>query len=345
MVLEEEPLPGNWKLFKLKNQQGMEVHMLNYGGIITKILTPDRHGKLENVVLGYRKLSDYETDPYFLGAMIGRVAGRIKEAHFTIHETRYELEANDGRNHLHSGSHGFHQMMWDAEPFEREDNVGVKLRYLSKDGENGYPGNVEVAVTYTLTNDNELVLDYWASTDQRTPLALTNHSYFNLTGDMKGTIHDHLVKIDSQYFAELDADLIPTGRRLDVAGTPFDFNRGRKLGEGIAADNAQNELAGNGYDHYFFFHEPEQKKAVVKEEGSGRTLTMETNQPGMVMYTSNNLENGLVLSEGAAEPYSGVCFETQGSPASLHEKEFPRIVLDPEEEYQQRTLFRFGVDD
>ncbi len=225
-----------------------------------------------------------------------------KNASLSIDGKLYKLEANDGRNHLHSGTNGFHHVIWDAEPFELDDSVGVKLRYFSQDGENGYPGNVKVAVTYTLTNDNELVLDYWAYTDQTTPLALTNHSYFNLSGNLRDTVHGHQVTVDSQQFVELDAELIATGKRVNVEETSFDFRQGRKLEDGIIAGNKQNKIVGNGYDHYFIFNDHNKEESVtVKDESSGRVLTIETDQPGMVMYTANNLEAGLALLEGASK--------------------------------------------
>ncbi|MFD2759753.1 aldose epimerase family protein [Lentibacillus juripiscarius] len=345
MNIKEENLNDTWTVYVLKSDQGMEVHVLNYGGVITKIMTPDRNGKIENVVLGYRNTDDYVSNPHFLGATIGRVAGRIKNASLSIDGKLYKLEANDGRNHLHSGTNGFHHVIWDAEPFELDDSVGVKLRYFSQDGENGYPGNVKVAVTYTLTNDNELVLDYWAYTDQTTPLALTNHSYFNLSGNLRDTVHGHQVTVDSQQFVELDAELIATGKRVNVEETSFDFRQGRKLEDGIIAGNKQNKIVGNGYDHYFIFNDHNKEESVtVKDESSGRVLTIETDQPGMVMYTANNLEAGLALLEGASKKYLGVCFETQASPASLHEKDFPGVMLEGGEEYQKQTVFRFGAE-
>lgn len=344
MDIREETINTTWTLYNLKNDNEMEVHILNYGGVITKIVTPDRHGKLENVVLGYRNFSDYKRNAHFLGATIGPVAGRIKDAYLTLNEKRYDLEANDGRHHLHSGSNGFHHVIWDAEPYTAEDCVGVKLCCSKRDGENGYPGNVEVSVIYTLTNDNELILDYWANTDQTTPLAMTNHSYFNLSGDLHDTVHDHWVQMDSRQFTELNSDLIPTGKWLNAAGTSFDFSQGRKLDDGISGGDVQNKIAGKGYDHYFLFNDGEREKVTVKEETSGRVLTVKTDQPGMVMYTANNLETGIDLSEGVSKTYLGVCFETQTHPASLHEKELPSVLTEPGEPYRQRTAFCFEVE-
>ncbi|MFD1065716.1 aldose epimerase family protein [Oceanobacillus locisalsi] len=344
MKVNTKYLNETWKLFILKNDLGMEINILNFGGIITKISTPGKNGKVENVVLGYDNYKDYKTDPYFFGAIIGRVAGRIENAHFSLNGKQYELETNDGVNHLHGGSNGFHQVLWEGETFESDAYAGVTLHYISSDGENGFPGNVKTAVTYTLTNDNELILDYWAQTDETTPFTLTNHSYFNLTGNLRDTIHNHHVTIASHQFAELDDALIPTGKLLDVKNTPFDFTQGQKLREGIVSNTEQNQIVGNGFDHYFIFDYGKKENVFVREETSGRTLTIETNQPGMVMYTSNNLDDGITLSEGTTKKYLGVCFETQGFAGSLHGSNFPSIILKAGDKYQKRTAFRFGID-
>lgn len=360
MKIKRERLTEEWILYTLVNEHGMSVEILNYGGIITKLNVPDRDGCLENVVLGYKNILDYESDANFLGAIIGRVAGRIKGASFQLDGKTYSLEKNDGNNHLHGGSSAFHRVIWDAEERKTEDAAGIKLSYHSRDGENGYPGNLHVAVTYTLTENNELILDYEAHSDKKTIVALTNHSYFNLTGNLKETIHNHEVTINSQQFVELDEELIPTGRIINTADTPFDFTSGRKLAEGITAGNRQNKIAGEGYDHYFIFgksHCDDPKFAerniygngvefadvVVKDEKSGRVMFVRTDQPGMVMYTSSNLAEGLELAEGRSRKYLGVCFETQGSPGSLEHDELPSILLPAGETYRKQTAFSFSV--
>lgn len=344
MHIEWEKTEDNWKVFRLSNDRNMLMEVLNYGGIITKILVPDRNGKRENVVLGYKNYGDYAVNPHFLGALIGRVAGRIKDSCFELDGKRYLLERNDGRHHLHSGSNGFHHVLWEAKPFQSDGEIGLELAYISRDGENGYPGNAEVTVTYRLNNDNQLTIEYEATVDRKTPLALTNHSYFNLSGDLKETVHHHKIQMNATRFAELDPELIPTGNILETRGTLFDFTSGRKLGEGIETGSAQNEIAGNGYDHYFLFDRKEQGKVIVKEETSGRILTIRTNQPGMVMYTSNNLDEGLELAEGRSRKYLGVCFETQASPAALYHDGFPAILLNAGESYQKWTTFQFAVE-
>ncbi len=244
MNIETKDVLGMWKEYTLTNDRGMSVSVLNYGGIITKIIVPDRKGNHENVVLGYRDYKDYNQNPNYFGALIGRVAGRIQGASFELDNKTYNLAANNGENHLHGGPEGFHQVIWEAAPFQKEDAVGLSLTHKSMDGEGGYPGNVDITVTYTLTNENQLVLDYFASSDQTTPITLTNHSYFNLSGRLKNTVHEHRVAIDSSKFVELDEELIPTGKLIPVEGTPFDFRDGRLLGDGFNDDTEQNKIAG-----------------------------------------------------------------------------------------------------
>ena len=344
MNIEIADTVNNWKLFTLTNQNKMSVSLLNFGGIITEIKVPDRHNSIENVVLGYKNYRDYEDNPNYLGAIIGRVAGRIQDASVTIEGQTYALEANEGTNHLHGGTNGFHQVIWTALPFQTEDSVGVTLTHKSLDGEGGYPGTLEVTVTYTLTNHNELILDYSATSDKTTALTLTNHSYFNLTGNLASTIHDHHVTMDSDYFIELDSELLPTGKKLPVANTPFDLRSGGKLADGIHSPFEQNVVANHGYDHYFILNQTEQENIRVQDETSGRIMTVSTNQPGVVMYTANSLDEGLDLVEGSSKPYLGVCFETQASPASLRHESFPTMRLTAHIPYEKRTVFSFGVE-
>ncbi|WP_088032300.1 aldose epimerase family protein [Evansella clarkii] len=345
MKIKTEMLKNDWKLFELSNDNGMKVNILNYGGIITNITVPDRNGKPENIVLGYKNYEDYVQNPVFLGAIIGRVAGRIADAEFSLNGEKYELEKNDGENHLHGGSEGFHQAIWDARGFQSDTEAGVELSLIRKEGEDGYPGSLDVKVTYTLTDSNRLQIDYQADTDKTTALTLTNHSYFNLTGDLKRTVHDHQVKIDSSKFVELDDNLIPTGRQLDTSGTTFDFREERNLSEGFNSSYEQNKIAGNGYDHYFIFDREAGEKVTARDEASGRKMVVETDQPGMVMYTSNSMDSSLELAERASEKYLGVCFETQGSPASLQHESFPEIILQAGETYKKKTVFTFLTED
>lgn len=334
---------GKWTEYTLTNDNGVSVSVLDFGGIITKIKAPDKNGALENVVLGYKDYQEYESNPNYFGAIIGRVAGRIEGASFELDGKTYNLEANNGENHLHGGSEGFHQVIWNISPFEKESESGLKLNLKSPDGDSGYPGNLDVTVTYTLNNQNQLKIDYLASSDQTTPLALTNHSYFNLSGNLKNTIHEQLVTLDSSRFVELNEDLIPNGKLADVEGTSFDFQNGRILGNGLNNTSEQNTIVGSGYDHYFLFNNSAEFQAIIEDPESGRVMTVKTNQPGMVMYTANALEDGLQLAEGISRKHHGVCFETQGSPASLHDKNFPDILLKAGERYQKQTVFTFSV--
>lgn len=343
MKIESNRLENGWKEFNLINDNGMSVSILNYGGIITKIMVPDKAGKVENIVLGYEDYRDYKKDSNFFGAIIGRVAGRIQGASFNLGGNTYSLEMNEGDHHLHSGTNGFHRVIWEAMPFHTEELVGLKLKHTSVHNEGGFPGTVNVAVTYTLNSDNQFNIEYEAVSDHDTILTLTNHTYFNLSGNLKQSIHQHEVTMDSNLFAELDKELIPTGNKLEVLGSSFDFREGRKLVDGIENGNLQNKIVGNGFDHYFIFNQEKEENAVIYEESSGRLLKIKTDQPGMVMYTSNNLEEGLKLMGGRSSKYLGVCFETQASPASLHYEGFPSIFLNADDKYSKKTVFSFGV--
>ncbi|MFD2044794.1 aldose epimerase family protein [Ornithinibacillus salinisoli] len=344
MYIETEKTSNNWKQYTLSNDSGMQVSVLDYGGIITKVIVPNKHGEMENVVLGYKNIQDYENDPNFFGAIIGRVAGRIQSSSFQLDQQTFNVDRNEGKNHLHGGMKGFHQVIWNVEPFQAADMVGLKLHHVSPNGEGGYPGELHVNVTYKLTNQNQFIIEYDAISDKKTALALTNHSYFNLTGNLKDTIHHHTVTIDSDQFIELNEELMPTGKKIDVADTPFEFQNGRMLKDGLNEEFAHNQIVGGGYDHYFIFNQRNKEAVRVQEEMSGRTMHISTNQPGMVMYTSNALEKGLKLIEGESRRYLGVCFETQGSPASLHHDGFPSIVLQANQVYKKQTIFTFDID-
>jgi aldose 1-epimerase len=339
--IDEQPILNKWREYTLINDKGMSVSILDYGGIITKIRVPDRNGNSENVVLGYRDYADYAHNPNFFGALIGPVAGRIQEASFHIGEKNYPLTANEGRHHLHGGAAGFHQVLWQVETFRTADSIGLKLTHTSRDCD-GYPGKLDVTVRYILRHDNTLIIDYLADTDHITPVTLTNHSYFNLSGDLKHTVHHHKITMDSGRVIALDKEMIPAGRKMDVAETVFDFRDGREIAEGLENPSEQNKIAGNGYDHYFLFDRS--GEVVVHEQDSGRVLTIQTNHPGMVMYTANGLEDGLKLAEGLSKKHLGVCFETQGPPASLNHEGLPGILLNPGETYRKQTKFAFTID-
>lgn len=343
MNIDCKHITDNWKQYTLQNNHNMRVSILDYGGIITNITVPDKNGVFENVVLGLDNIADYTDNPNCFGAVIGRVAGRIQDAAFKVGNRTFQLDKNEGTNHLHGGSDGFHQVIWESTPFQTDAGVGVRLTHKSADGESGYPGDVTATVTYILTDENELILDYSGTTTKTTPFTLTNHTYFNLSGDLKDTVHRHQVTMDSSHFLELDTDLIPTGNLLPVDETAFDFRNGRTLRDGIVSDAEQNQMAGNGYDHYFLFNGEEHKGIVVTEPNSGRILTIQTNQPGVVMYTANGLGEDVQLTERLSDKHLGVCFETQAHPASLHHKGLPDILLAPDETYQKQTVFSFDV--
>lgn len=341
MKIAQEKIVNDWTEYTLSNKAGMSVSFLNYGGIITKMITPDQNGKLENIVLGYENYNEYKDNPNCFGAIIGRVAGRIENAQFHLNGQEYHLQNNEGNHHLHGGETAFHHTLWDASPIHQETRIGVKLTHTSPDGEGGYPGRVHVSVTYWLTTDNDFIIDYEAESDQDTALTLTNHTYFNLSG-LKDTVGQHVVTMNSDRFLELDEELIPTGKLVDVSNTPFDLRHGKSLEEGFNSTYPQNLIAGNGYDHYFLLNDTDQPNILVEHEQSGRTLTVTTNQPGVVMYTANGLEDGLKLNGGMSEKHLGVCFETQGPPASLHHDDLPSIILKANETYEKQTVFSFG---
>ncbi|TCT20498.1 aldose 1-epimerase [Melghiribacillus thermohalophilus] len=333
-----------WKLFHIENNRKMTVEVLNFGGIITQIRVPDRNGLVENIVLGYKHYRDYIENPAFFGAIIGRVAGRIRDAQFVLRGRTFHLGANEGSHHLHGGNTHFHQVLWDAVPFQSDYSAGVILSHTSPDGEGGYPGNVTVQVRYELYDWNEFRITYRAETDEITPLALTNHTYFNLSGDVKDTIEKHEVQLKSGSFLELDEVLLPTGKRLDVEQTPFDFRSWRRIRDGIQSAHPQNRIVGNGYDHYFLFEQQEKEKVKVKEKISGRVMVVESDEPGMVMYTGNNLDESFLLREGYAKKYGGLCIETQRHPASLLYEGLPSVILKPEQTFETSTSFTFYTE-
>ncbi|HSR38954.1 MAG TPA: aldose epimerase family protein, partial [Phnomibacter sp.] len=281
-------LEGNAvKLYTLANRQGTVVSITNYGGIVTSWTTPDKQGNKSNVVLGFDSLAGYLADPPYFGAIIGRYANRIGNAWFRIDTTEYQLAANNGANHLHGGNKGFDRVVWEAQP--ADSGATLTLRYLSKDGEEGYPGNLQVTVVYTLTDDNELVIDYTAETDKPTPVNLTNHSYFNLKGDVSNSILNHRLQLHADQYTPVDAGLIPTGELKPVKGTPFDFLSPHLIGERIA------QVAG-GYDHNFVLNRKGnglEPAAVLTDSISGRQLEVFTTEPGLQFYTGNFLNGSI----------------------------------------------------
>ncbi|MEX2401628.1 MAG: aldose epimerase family protein [Rhodothermales bacterium] len=334
-------------LFTMTNAGGMEMSVTNYGGIITHLRVPDASGQVDDVVLGYDSIDGYlESSPYF-GAIVGRYGNRIGGAEFTLDGETYTLAANNGPNHLHGGIQGFDKVVWSAEPFEAADRRGIALSYTSPDGEEGYPGTLEIHVSYTLTDENELLVDYHATTDAATPINLTQHSYFNLAGIGSGDILDHVLTLNADRFTPVDETLIPTGELRPVTGTPFDFTEPTPIGERIEADNRQLEIAG-GYDHNFVLNgSPGELRLAgrVLEPASGRVMEVHTTEPGVQFYTGNFLDGSITGKGVTYERRNGFCLETQHFPDSPNIESFPSTILRPREDYQTRTVFRFSSTD
>lgn len=330
--------------FTMKNNNGMEITCLNYGCIITEIIVPDKEGNFENVVLGYDTLEEYVNDTLYFGAVVGRVGGRIKDAQFELDNQTYTLTKNEQNNHIHGGVKGFNRVIWNAALFEEDDEVGVTFNYVSPDGEGGYPGNVDVKVTYILNNANELAIFYEAITDKRTPFSVTNHSYFNLSGNFKRDILEHALKLKSNKFLELDHELIPTGKVLDVKDTPFDFTKERCIKSGANSNHEQNVLVGRGYDHPFLLDSKHDEEIVLKDPDNGRTLIVETDEVGVIVYSGNGLGEEGSIRGVPLKKHLGICLETQGLPNAVHHPTFPSVILNKDEKYHSITKYRFDVD-
>jgi aldose 1-epimerase len=331
-------------LYTLRNIHGVEAKITNYGGIVVSLKVPDRNGKFDDIVLGFNDLESYlKSHPYF-GAIIGRYGNRIAKGRFTLNGVEYKLAVNNGENHLHGGIKGFDKVLWKGQHHRTKAGVSVDLTYLSEDGEEGYPGNLQVRVIYTLTNNNELKIEYSATTDQDTVINLTNHSYFNLAGEGKGDILNHRVMINADRFVPTDAGSIPTGELRRVDGTPFDFLRPMEIGARINNDDEQLKL-GNGYDHTFVINgRPGRLRfaARASESTSGRVLEVWTTEPGMQFYTGNFLDGTLTGKAGNLYPRrSGFCFETQHYPDSPNQPSFPTTILRKGGRYKSTTVYKF----
>ena len=331
------------ELYTLTNSKGMEVSVMTYGGIIVSLKTPDRAGRLADVVLGFGNLDGYlKGHPYF-GAIIGRYGNRIAKGRFTLDGVTYKLARNNGENHLHGGIKGFDKVVWKA---REAGPQSLELSYLSKDGEEGYPGNLSVTVTYTLTEAGELKIDYQATTDKPTVLNLTNHSYFNLAGQGEGDVLGHQVMIMADRFTPVDAGLIPTGELRAVDGTPFDFRMPRAIGERINAADEQLKL-GKGYDHNFVLSGAAgtlRQAARVVEPKSGRVMEVFTTEPAMQLYTGNFLDGTITGKGGKVYQHRyGFCMETQHYPDSPNQAAFPSVVLRPGGRYQTTTVYKFSA--
>lgn len=336
------------KLYTLTNSKGMIVKVTNYGAIITTIEVPDRAGNMADVTLGYDDVSGYinAVDKPYFGAVVGRVGNRIAKGKFSLDGTEYTLALNNGANTLHGGIIGFDKVVWDAEIVGEN---GVKLTYLAKDMEEGYPGNLSANVTYTLTDDNEIVIDYHATTDKATPVNLTQHAYFNLKGEGEGDILDQELMINALRYTPVDATLIPTGELAAVDGTPFDFREAKQIGRDIDQTNEQLRFGG-GFDHNWVLNRKKgagklELAARLYEPTSGRVLEVLTTEPGVQFYCGNFLKGNLKGKSGKSYDHrGGLVLETQHFPDSPNQRSFPNTILHPGETYESQTVWKFSVD-
>jgi aldose 1-epimerase len=334
------------EVYTLRNARGMEVRAITYGAIIQAIRVPDQSGHLGDVTLGYDSLSGYLTASPYFGAVVGRYANRIARGQFTLVGRTYRLAINNGPNHLHGGLKGFDKVVWRARSFQRGDSAGVKFEHTSPDGDEGYPGTLRASVSYTLTPDNELIVDYSGTSDRLTPLNLSQHSYFNLAGEGSGDILGHLLTIDADRYTPVDSTLIPTGELASVENTPFDFRKPTAIGARIGEQNQQLEY-GKGYDHNFVLNRGLGLKHAVRvlEPRTGRTLDIFTTEPGLQFYSGNFLDGTITGKAGHVYQHrSAIVLETQHFPDSPNHPNFPSTILRPGQEYRSRTLFVFGVD-
>lgn len=333
-------------LYRLSNTKGVEASIINYGGIVVSLKTPDRNNKTSDVVLGFDSLEGYLGNHPYFGAIIGRYGNRIAKGRFSLDGQEYQLAKNNGENHLHGGIRGFDKVVWRAR--ENAASNRVELSYLSKDGEEGYPGNLSVTVTYTLTENSELKIDYDATTDRTTVVNLTNHSYFDLRGqEGQGDISGHRIMIAADRFTPVDSGLIPTGELRAVEGTPFDFRQPRAIGEKINADDEQIRI-GKGYDHNFVLNAGGGTLALaarVTEPETGRVMEVYTTEPGVQFYTGNFLDGSITGKGGKRYAHrSGFCLETQHFPDSPNKPSFPSVVLKPGNRYRTTTVYQFSTD-
>ena len=338
------------QLFTLRNTRGIEVQFTNYGGIITSLKTPDRAGHFSDIVLGYDNLTAYVANSPYFGAIVGRYANRIARGHFTLDGAAYTLAVNNGPNSLHGGLRGFDKVVWSARPFQNQEGQGVTLDYTSKNGEEGYPGTLHAVVTYTLTADDRLIVDYQATTDKATPINLSQHSYWNLAGNASRDILGHVLTINADATTPVDSTLIPTGEIAPVQGTPFDFRTPTAIGARVDQRQDAQIRYGNGYDHNWVLNRAGAASdalvlaARVVEPSSGRTMEISTTEPGLQFYSGNFLDGSITGKGGAVYRFRyGIALETQHYPDSPNHPNFPSTILRPGQQYRSRTVFKFGV--
>ena len=336
--------------YTLRNSGGMIVKITNYGATITSLSVPDRDGKLADIVLGYDSVEQYinAVDKPYFGAIVGRYGNRIAKGMFALDGSEYDLATNNGENHLHGGMIGFDKVVWDATPISGDSWTGVELAYRAKDKEEGYPGNLDVRVTYKLLEDNTVEIEYHATTDKPTPVNLTQHSYFNLKGEGEGTILDHHLLLNATRFTPVDETLIPTGELRSVANTPFDFTTAKQMGRDIGKEDQQLSF-GLGYDHNFVLEGTagEMRLAArVYEPSSGRVMEIRTVEPGIQFYSGNFLDGRLKGKSGKQYVHrGGFCLETQHFPDSPNQKSFPSTILRPGDNYHTKTIYSFSTSE
>jgi aldose 1-epimerase len=334
-------------LYTLANDRGVKIKATNYGGIIVSIISPDRHGNPADIVLGYDSLDEYLDQRLYFGCIVGRYANRIANSTFILNGNPYALNSNEGNNHLHGGLSGFDKKIWKTEKIDTPEGSGLKFSGVSADGEEGYPGRLAITFCYILSDANELIIRYEAAGDKPTVINLTQHSMFNLSGNMSLDILNHELMLNADRMTPLNADLLPTGELRDVAGTPFDFRQPKAIGAEINSDDIQLGY-GNGYDHNWVLNNPDGSlnlAARVTEPATGRILEAFTTQPGLQLYTGNYLDGGSVGKGGVAyNQYAGFALEAQHFPDSPNQPKFPTTVLNPGEAYRQTTIYRFSAD-
>ncbi|MEM5946948.1 aldose epimerase family protein [Spirochaetia bacterium 38H-sp] len=329
---------GEVKYYMLTNKNGYSCTIINYGATLVSFKMPDRHGKTEEITLGFDNIQDYLTRSPYFGATIGRFANRISRAAFTIDGTEYKLIPNEGENQLHGGPGGLHTLLWDGDVFNNDYSATIVLSCSSPDGDQGYPGNLSVTTSYTLTENNELVMEYLAETDKKTHVNLTNHAYWNLAGAGSGKIYDHILYLDCTHYLPVDNESIPTGEKKQVTGTAFDFTTEKPIGRDI-------EKIPPGYDHCMVLreHNPYDPVAFarVEEPSSGRCMEISTTKPGVQFYTGNHLNDIEIADKKIARRHEAFCLETQYFPDTPNKENFPSSLLEPDKTYRQKTVYKF----
>lgn len=333
-------------IYSLKNEKGATAKITNYGAIVVSLCMPDKNGKIEDVVFGFDSLEGYVNNKTFIGTIVGRYGNRIGKGKFKIDNEEYQVTVNDGNNHLHGGNVGFYKALWNSKAEMTADGPSVKLEYLSKDGEEGYPGNLKIQVVYTLTNNNELDIKYTATTDKPTIINPTQHSYFNISGNMEKTILDNELWIDADYYTPIDSESITTGELASVENTPFDFRKPTKIGQRINDENEQLKN-GQGYDHNWVINNADgtvKKVCTLYDSESGRLMEVLSDEPGIQFYSGNFIDGTFTGRNGIKYQHrTALCLENQHYPDSPNKENFPSVRLNPGETYSQHTIYRFLI--